>query len=158
MTIAAGDSVTVEYTARLDDGTVFDTTRESVAEETGLAEAHADREYLPMTVEVGQGRVIEGLEEALIGLEEDATHRVTIPPEKAFGHWDEENVRDFQADEFSQLVDGQQPEEGAYIETQEGDLAELVHVDEELVKVDFNHELAGETLEFEVEVVEVNGS
>jgi len=43
MTIATGDSVTLEYTGRLDDETVFDTSRKSVAEETGLAEAQPDR-------------------------------------------------------------------------------------------------------------------
>jgi len=42
MTIATGDSVTLEYTGRLDDETVFDTSRKSVAEETGPAEAQPD--------------------------------------------------------------------------------------------------------------------
>ena len=53
MSIDTGDSVTLEYTGRLDDETVFDTSRKSVAEETGLAEVQPDREYAPLTVEVG---------------------------------------------------------------------------------------------------------
>jgi len=63
MTIATGDSVTLEYTGRLDDETVFDTSRKSVAEETGLAEAQPDREYAPLTVEIGDEQIIEGMEE-----------------------------------------------------------------------------------------------
>jgi len=85
MTIATGDSVTLEYTGRLDDDTVFDTSRQSVAEKTGLAEAQPDREYAPLTVEIGDEQVIEGMEEGLIGLEAGATETLTIPPEKAYG-------------------------------------------------------------------------
>jgi FKBP-type peptidyl-prolyl cis-trans isomerase 2 len=48
MTIATGDSVTLEYTGRLDDGTVFDTSRQSVAGRAGLAEAQPGREYAPV--------------------------------------------------------------------------------------------------------------
>lgn len=156
MAIATGDSVTVEFTGRLDDGTVFDTSRESVANEAELADAQSDREYTPLTVEIGAERVIEGLEEALVGLEQGDASTVAIPPEKGYGEWTEENVREYDAEEFSQMVGDQTPEEGAYLETQEGGRAEIVHVDSEIVRVDFNHELAGETLEFDIEIVEVN--
>lgn len=63
MSITTGNSVTLEYTGRLDDGTVFDSSPESVAEEAGLGEAQPDREYTPLTVDVGAGQVIEGMEE-----------------------------------------------------------------------------------------------
>ena len=69
VTIATGDSVTLEYTGRLDGETVFDTSREAVAEEAGLAEAQPDREYAPLTVDVGAEQVIEGMEEGLVGLD-----------------------------------------------------------------------------------------
>lgn len=156
MAIATGDSVTVEFTGRLNDGTVFDTSRETVAEETELADAQPDREYSPLTVEIGTGQVIEGLEKALIGLEEGATPTVAIPPEKGYGEWTEEQVREYDVEEFRQMVGGQTPEEGAYLQTQDGNLAEIVRVGEEVVRVDFNHELAGEPLEFDIEIVNVN--
>lgn len=156
MTIATGDSVTLEYTGRLDDGTIFDTSLEEVANETGLAESQPDREYAPLTVEVGAGEIIPGLEEALTGFEQDETYTVTIPPEEAYGEWTEEQVEEYDADEFRQMLEGQTPEEGAYIQTPQGGLAEIVHVDDETVRVDFNHSLAGETLEFEVEIVDVS--
>ena len=154
MTIETGDSVTIEYTGRLDDGSVFDTTHESVAIEAGLDEDGSDREYSPLTVEIGAGQIIEGLEEALIGMDEGDATTVEIPPEKAY-EWSEANIREFGAAQFVQTV-GQEPEEGAYVRDQNGTLAEIVHVDEDVVKVDFNHQLAGETLEFEFEVVDVS--
>ncbi|MFB6173451.1 MAG: peptidylprolyl isomerase [Halobacteriales archaeon] len=154
--IAAGDTVTLEYTGRLDDGTVFDTTHESVAAEAGMAEAQPDREYAPLTVEVGSGRIIDGLEEALLGMEEGATDTVMLPPEEAYGEWSEENVREYDAEAFAEMVGGRTPEAGDYIETEEGGVAEITHVDEATVRVDFNHELAGETLEFDLEVVDVS--
>lgn len=156
MTISTGDSVTLEYTGRLDDGTVFDTTRESVAEEEGLADAQPDREYTPLTVEIGAGEIIEGMEEGLLGLEAGEEESLTIPPEEAYGEWSEEGVQEFDTDELTEMLGGQTPEEGAYLEAQSGQRGEVVHADEETIRVDFNPELAGETLAFDVEVVAVN--
>jgi len=156
MTIATGDSVTLEYTGRLDDGTVFDTSREQVAAETGLAEAQPDREYTPLTVEVGASQVIEGMDEGLIGLEVGETATLSIPPEKAYGEPNEEHIQEFEPGELQQMLGGQLPEEGDKLEAQGGQVGDVVHVDDEVVRVDFNPELAGETLEFEVEILEAN--
>ncbi|MEF8786735.1 MAG: FKBP-type peptidyl-prolyl cis-trans isomerase [Haloarculaceae archaeon] len=155
MTITTGDSVTIEYTGRLDDGAVFDTSRESVAEEAGLVETQPDREYNALTIEVGAEQVITGLEDALIGLEQRDSPTVRIPPEKGYGEWSEERVREFDVDELSEMAGGQTPEEGSYLETPEGELAEILDVGDDVVRVDFNPQLAGETLEFDIEVVDV---
>lgn len=156
MTIATGDSVTVEYTGRLDDGTVFDTSREAIAEEVGMAEAQPDREFAPLTVEVGAEQVIEGMEEGLVGLEEGEETTIEIPPEKGYGEWNEEGVQEFETEELTEMLGGQTPEEGAYLEAQNGQKGKVVHADEETIRVDFNPELAGETLEFEVEIVDID--
>ncbi|MEF8779489.1 MAG: peptidylprolyl isomerase [Haloferacaceae archaeon] len=155
MTITTGDSVTIEYIGRLDDGTVFDTSREDVAEEAGIAEAQPDREYEPLTVEVGAEQVIEGMEEGLVGLEAGETTTLSIPPEKAYGEWTEERVQEHDTAELRDMLGGQTPDEGAYLATQSGQKGKVTHVDEETVRVDFNPELAGETLEFEIEVLDV---
>lgn len=147
--------MTIEYTGRLDDGSVFDTSHASVAEESGLAADQPDREYGPLTVEIGEERIIEGLEDALIGQESGDNPIVAIPPEKAYGSRSEDQVREYGREEFEEMVGNEPPQEGAYLETQEGGLAEVTHVDESVVQVDFNHPLAGETLEFDVEIVEV---
>jgi FKBP-type peptidyl-prolyl cis-trans isomerase 2 len=156
MGVTTGDSVVVEYTGRLDDGSVFDTSRESVAQEANLVESQPEREFQPLTVEIGKGRIIDGLEEALVGLDTGETETVTIPPEKGYGEWSDERVTEYDREEFSQMVDGKTPEAGDHLQTQDGGLAEITHVGDDVVNVDFNHSLAGETLEFDVEIVDVN--
>lgn len=155
MTIAPGDSVTLEYTGRLDDGTVFDTSRASVAEETGLAEAQPDREYGPLTAEIGAEQIIKGLEDGLIGLEVGDTPTIAIPPEKAYGEWSDDNVQEFDTEELRGMIGEQALEEGAYLESQSGHHGEITDISEETVTVDFNPQLAGETLEFDIEIVDV---
>ncbi|GGN11066.1 peptidyl-prolyl cis-trans isomerase [Halarchaeum nitratireducens] len=154
VSITDGNTVTFEYTGRLDDGTVFDTSREDVAAEEGLADAQPERDYDPLTVEVGAGAVIEGMEDGLRGLSAGDAETFEIPPEEAYGEWSEEAVQEFETDELRGML-GETPEEGAYLQAQNGQQGEVVHVDEETVRVDFNPELAGETLTFEVEVVDV---
>jgi FKBP-type peptidyl-prolyl cis-trans isomerase 2 len=155
VTITTGDDVTLEYTGRLDDGTVFDTSRESVAEDAGLADAMPDREYTPLTVEVGAGQVIDGMDDGLLGLEEGASTTLEIPPGDAYGEWSEDDVQEFQTDDLAETI-GQRPAEGGYLEARNGRQGEIVHVDDDTTRVDFNHELAGETLAFDVEIVAVN--
>lgn len=158
MGIEPGDQATIEYTGRLtdEDGTVFDTSREEVAEEAGLAEAQPEREYEPLTVEPGAGQLIEGFDEGLVGLEEGDTETITVPPEKGYGEKSDDRIMERDRDEFEQLLDGEVPEEGMMIQTEQQQVGKIVHVDEEVVRIDFNHELAGETLEFDVEVVSID--
>lgn len=156
MTIATGDMVEIEYTGRTDDGTVFDTSRESVARDAGLAASQPDREYAPLTVEVGTGRIIDGLEDALVGLEQGTATTVAIPPEKGYGERSDDQVRDYDVEDLAQALGGQPPEVGAHLETEDGAQGEVVHVDDEIARLDFNNPLAGETLEFDIEVLTVN--
>jgi len=156
VTIATGDSVTIEYTGRLDDNTVFDTSRGAIVEESGLTEAQSDREYAPLTVEVGAGQVIKGMEEGLIGLEAGEKATFTLPPKKAYGERSEKNIQEFEANGLREMLSGQLPEEGELLEDQSGQRGDVIHVDEDVVRVDFNPELAGESLEFEIEVLKVN--
>lgn len=154
MVVTTGDSVTIEYTGRTTDGAVFDTSREAVAAETGLAEAQPDRDYEPLTFEVGAGRVIEGLEAAIVGLEAGTTETITIPPEEAYGEWSDQQVQSFEPEALREML-GEVPSEGDRLQAQDGTQGEVIAVDETAVDVDFNSPLAGETLEFEIEVVAV---
>ena len=156
MTIESGDEVVIEYVGRDDDGTVFDTSREDVAAESGLAEAQPDREFTPLIVSVGAGEVIAGIEEALPGLDEGETTSVEVPPEKGYGEWSEDRVQEYETDELAATLGGQRPEVGQYVETEQGAAAEITDVADDVSKVDFNPPLAGETLHFELEVVAIN--
>jgi len=154
MAITAGDTVTIEYTGRLDDGSVFDTTDESVAEEAGLAEEQPNREFEPLTVEVGAGNLISGMEEGLVGLEAGDSETLTIPPAEAYGEASEGQSREFDREQFESMV-GQEPAEGMQVQTQGGASGSVADVDDETVVVDFTHPLAGETLTFEIDVLSV---
>ncbi|HLC45479.1 MAG TPA: FKBP-type peptidyl-prolyl cis-trans isomerase, partial [archaeon] len=67
--IALGDFVSVEYTGSLEDGTVFDSSE--------------GRE--PLSFAVGSGELIQGFDEAVVGMKLNEEKTVTIPPEKAYG-------------------------------------------------------------------------
>jgi FKBP-type peptidyl-prolyl cis-trans isomerase 2 len=150
MAIEAGDEVTFEYVARTAGGEVFDTSRQSVAPD---ADVRGDRR--PLTVTVGTGELIEGLDEALIGMAERETATVTVPPEKAYGEWSEDRVVSYHPKAFRGMLDGAAPEVGKRIRLGQGQVGEVVHADEETVRIDCNHEMAGETVEFEIEIIEV---
>jgi FKBP-type peptidyl-prolyl cis-trans isomerase 2 len=154
MAITTGDTVTIEYTGRLDDDTVFDTTDEDVAEEAGLLEQQPNREFEPLTVEVGEGNLIEGFENGLIGLEAGDSETLTIPPEEAYGTESAGQTREFTREQFESMV-GQEAAEGMQVQAQGGASGTVSAVEDDTVVVSFQHPLAGETLTFEIEVLSV---
>jgi peptidyl-prolyl cis-trans isomerase B (cyclophilin B) len=151
MAVKKGDTVKVEYVGRYDDGDVFDSSREEVAVEAEIA--HPNREYEPLEFEVGAGEVVQGFDEGVVGMEEGEDKEITVPPEKGYGERSEENVVEYEREEFRESL-GEEPEVGMHIHTEEAH-GDIVEVEGDTVVVDFNHELAGETLVFEIEVVEV---
>lgn len=151
MAVTEGDSVKVEYVGKHENGDVFDSSREEVAVEAEIA--HPNREYEPLEFVVGAGEVVEGFEEGVVGMEEGETKEITVPPEKGYGERDEERLVEYDREEFREAL-GEEPEVGMHIHTQDAH-GDVIEVDGDTVVVDFNHELAGETLVFEIEVVEV---
>ncbi|MDG5777706.1 peptidylprolyl isomerase [Haloarculaceae archaeon H-GB2-1] len=156
MAIEDGDEVTFDYVARTADGTVFDTSQESVAEETGLVEEQDKASYSSLTVTVGTGELIAGLDEGIVGLEEGDRETFTIPPEQGYGEWTEDKTVEYSPGAFMGMLEGEDPEVGQHVKIQDGQHGKVVEVSEETVRIDFNHELAGETLEFEIEILDVS--
>ena len=156
MTISDSDVVTIEYTGRLPDGTLFDTSDRRLAQEAGLIEEHPDREFAPLEVEIGDSDVIPGLQEALRGLEEGAETVVEIPPEMAYGERRDGRIAEYDREAFEEMIGDRELTVGFGVEVKENGLpGEVSEIGEDTVTVDFNHELAGKTLEFEIKVVEV---
>jgi len=155
MAITDGDSVTIAYIGRLDDGTVFDTSNESLAREVGVDEEYPERSFNPLKLTLGSGRVIEGLEEELKGMEVGDEKTIVVPPEKGYGPHKEDRVAGYDRDEFEEMIDDRELEEGFRVETEDGLPGTVTDIGPDVVTVDFNHELAGETLTFEIEVLEV---
>ncbi len=132
--------VTIEYEAKLDTGEVVDSS-----------EGHAPLVYLH-----GHRNIIPGLEEALTGMQVGESKQVTVAPGEAYGEHDEEATMWIPRDAFPSDVP---IEEGIVFEVQddEGRTApmHIREVEEERVLGDYNHPLAGETLHFNVEVLDV---
>ncbi len=78
-----GDTVSVHYVGRFPGGKVFDTSMEKEAVAAGVY--NRARDYKPLQVTLGAGKVIPGFEEALVGMKLNEEKAVTIPPEKAYG-------------------------------------------------------------------------
>ncbi|MDO8727395.1 MAG: FKBP-type peptidyl-prolyl cis-trans isomerase [Candidatus Methanoperedens sp.] len=76
-----GDTISVNYTGRLQDGKVFDTNIESVAKQNEIIKP----EYVPLKFKVGERGMIEGFDEGVVGMKVGETKTLTIPPEKAYG-------------------------------------------------------------------------
>jgi len=144
--------VKIEYTGRIVGGPVFDTT----SEETAKAEGVFDEKkiYHPLPVLVGEGQVIAGLDEALAEMKVGDEKKVEIPPEKAYGSRDESLVRLVPLKVFKKQKITPFP--GMPVEL-DGQRARVQTVAGGRVRVDFNNELAGKTLEFEVKVASEAG-
>jgi FKBP-type peptidyl-prolyl cis-trans isomerase 2 len=155
MPITQGDAVTIEYVGRLADGTVFDTSDEQLAERTGLTEENPERIFEPLTVDIGEDTVIPGLQQALHGMEVGDETTVTIPPEQAYGKHTEERIGEYDRQAFEEMIGDRTLREGFEVETDDGLPGRVVEFDAETVTVDFNHELAGETLTFEIRILDV---
>ncbi len=78
-----GDSVSVHYIGKFPGGKVFDTSMKSEAMKAGLYSPA--RDYKPLQVVLGARQVIQGFEEALLGMKVNETKEIIIPPEKAYG-------------------------------------------------------------------------
>lgn len=138
----SGDTVAVHFTGKLDDGTVFDTSREGD----------------PLTFEVGADEVIDGFDRAVRGMEVGETRETRLEPDEAYGARDDELVFPVSRD---QLPDEFVPEVGDELAVEIDDGREVpgrvAEVDDDTVTLDLNHPLAGRPLTFEIELVEVQG-
>ncbi len=140
MTVQTWDSVRVHYTGTLDDGSVFDSSRER--DQT-------------LDFQVGGGQMIAGFDAGIIGMAEWETKILTLSPSEAYGERDETLVEIVPKSDLQDFVNaGYELKAGEKIPTQIGELT-IIDADEENVTLDVNHPLAGQTLTFEVELVEI---
>ena len=138
--VKEGRNVSVHYTGTLDDGTVFDTSR--------------DRE--PISFEVGSGTVISGFDQAVVGLKVGESKTVRIEVDDAYGERNENAVLVVPHDAFPE---GMEVEPGMQVQGSgpQGEFPAIVTaIAANGITIDMNHPLAGQDLTFDIEVVEVN--
>ncbi len=145
--LAEGDFVEIAYTARtVEDGQLVDTTDIEVAEEEGVADQ--DHEFEPRTIILGEGHIFEDVEEAVVGAEPGDTGTVTIDAEDAFGAYDPDDVETISAEKIDE--DDRYPGAHVQIDGRHGNITTVVGG---RARVDFNHPLAGEDVEYDYEVL-----
>lgn len=138
--IQTGNTVKVNYTGKLEDGTIFDSSLNEGRE--------------PLEVTVGQGQLIKGFEDGLFDMSEGETKTIDIEPSEAYGDINIELINSV-------------PKENVPEGVQEGEMLQgngpmgavnvkVVEVNEENVVLDANHPLAGKKLTFELEVVSIS--
>ena len=140
-----GDTISVDYVGMLEDSTVFDTSIKEAAIEAGIH--NQMRNYEPLTFTVGTGQMIGGFDEGVVGMAVGETKTLKIPPEKAYGEYDPELSRELPVEAVTFT-----PEIGMQLATDTGLRGIITEVGEKSFIIDFNHELAGKTLIFEVTV------
>lgn len=145
-----GHIATIHYVGRIaegpHEGEVFDTTDAKIAREEGVYDERYD--YEPISFRVGEGEVLPGIEQAVreMGIRDKRT--VTLAPDVAFGERRPEKVYEVPRTEFEA-----EPEPGALVNSESGEIGWITDVEDDIVAVDFNHELAGTKIEVELWVV-----
>ena len=136
-----GDKVKVHFTGKLESGEVF-------------AESRGGE---PFEFLLGEGNVIPGFENGILGMEKGEKKTITVSPGEAYGQRSEEliaNIKKADLPEDGSLVIGQklkmQAPDGGHI-----DLV-IAGIDEDFITLDANHPLAGNTLVFNVELIEIS--
>ncbi len=151
MSVQKGDFIFIEYVTKVKEtGEVFDTTSGEEAKKGGIFKENTV--YEPMLVAVGEGWVLKGLDDSLVGLEVGKPTTVEILPEQGFGSRDPNKIRLIPLRRFR----GQKitPYPGAQLEI-DGKLAVVRAVGAGRVQVDFNPPLAGKTLIYDLTVKDV---
>lgn len=135
-----GNTVRVHYTGKLEDGTVFDSSH--------------GRE--PLEFKLGGGQVIVGFERAVEGMAVGETREARIPADEAYGQRRDDLFLEIDRE---QIPEGIEVEVGTQLQLQQGDgqnvPVTVADLNEQSVTLDANHPLAGQDLNFELELVEV---
>jgi FKBP-type peptidyl-prolyl cis-trans isomerase 2 len=148
--ISEGDDVKVNYTGSFEDGEIFDSSLEEKVK--GTDSHNPDRKYEPLSVKVGAGQLIKGFDNALLGMKNGDEKEITIPPEEAYGNFDENLIQQVPIDAFKDA--GITPKEDLVLQTQAG-VGKITKVNEKDVEMDFNSPMAGKTLVFKIKIEEV---
>ncbi|CAK17359.1 peptidylprolyl isomerase [Pseudomonas entomophila] len=137
--IGQNTEVTLHFALHLENGDTVDSTFDKA----------------PATFKVGDGNLLPGFESALFGFKAGDQRKLTIAPENAFGQHNPQNVQVMPRSQF----EGMELSEGLLVIFNDAANTELPGVvkvfDDNQVTIDFNHPLAGKTLNFEVQILDV---
>lgn len=138
--VKSGDRVKVHFTGKMENGEVFATSQE----------------HEPLEFQVGDGTVLPGVDKAVQGMNQGEYKTVTIPPAEGFGEQTESLIMIVDRAKFPKEFE---PREGMELNIPQPDgtvvFLRILQIMENQIKLDANHPLAGKTLTFELELLEV---
>jgi peptidylprolyl isomerase len=143
MVIKKGDTVTLDFEGRLEDGEIFDST-------------YHDDHHHPMTFVCGSGQLIRGFDDAVIGMEKGEEKEIVLKKEEAYGDYKEELKKEVPRNVFPKDLE---LKEGMVFMMNANGMkipAKVVNAGKENITLDFNHPLAGKKLIFKIKIDKYN--
>ncbi|MBK7106551.1 MAG: peptidylprolyl isomerase [Ignavibacteriae bacterium] len=135
-----GDSVKVHFTGTLEDGRIFDSS--------------IDRK--PLAFKVGSGQVIQGFDEAVIGMQLGQEKTININSDKAYGPRVKELIVNVEKEKFPQKLEIKINQHYKIpIEDGESMVVRVTNISENTIELDGNHPLAGKNLTFKITLIEI---
>lgn len=148
VTVKEKDFVEVEYTGTVKlDNTVFDTTDEKIARANNIHNPHMT--YSSLSVCIGDGALVKGLEDALIGKEVGKSYSIELSPDNAFGKKSTKLLKIIPASVF--IKEEIRPVPGLHINV-DGSIGIVKSVTSGRIIVDFNHLLAGKDVVYKIKI------
>ena len=141
MVVKNGDTIKVNYTGTLNDGTVFDSNES------------ADKPSLEF--KVGSGQLIKGFDEAVVGMNIGDVKNIKLKPEEAYGERRQDLIQKVPTE---RIPDEVKKSSVVGVKTQDGQTMNAIVLEKEsdYTILDLNHPLAGRELNFKITVVEIN--
>lgn len=139
-TVKEGDRVKVHYTGKLEDGTIFDSSRDGT----------------PLEFTVGKAELIKGFDRGVIGMSAGESKTIKISAEDAYGPHNKERVFEFNRDRSPRDFD---PPIGQQVHMQRVDgqpvVVTVIDKSDKAFTMDSNHPMAGKNLTFDITLVEI---
>ncbi len=155
--VGEGDFVLLKITGRTQKGKIFRVSSEEDAKKAGIYEEEKAKQgyYTPEFVIVGKpGFLNEGLTETVKEMEFFVKKSVRIPPQKAFGKRDPQKIERIGIAKFRKLNEGKNPEYGQEFTNKKGQRGTVTNITQGKVIVDYNHPLAGQSIDYNLEVID----
>jgi FKBP-type peptidyl-prolyl cis-trans isomerase 2 len=139
MTVEKGNTIKVDYTGSFENGEVFD-----------ASEKHGQ----PLEFKAGEGMVVPGFDNAVIGMEVGEEKEVTLQPEEAYGQPHPQATQKVPKDKFpTEAKEGMMI--GIPMPNGQQVPAKIIKIDDAEVTIDMNHPMAGKTLIFKIKIIEI---
>ncbi|MEM2856735.1 MAG: FKBP-type peptidyl-prolyl cis-trans isomerase [Candidatus Nitrosocaldaceae archaeon] len=149
MPLEKGSLILVDYTTRIkDNGEMIESTIEEEAKKGNIHDPN--KVYEPKVLAVGEGWILKGVDEVLLNANVGDNLTIEVPPAKAFGEWDQSKVKMIPLRRLGDKADDVKIGDAIEMDNKIGIIR---FIGSGRVQIDFNHKLAGKTLEYKLNIL-----